>query len=640
MTGSVDPNTVGEYPLTYTVNDGQGQSASVTRTVHVTDTLPPTIALNGPAEVTVECHSSYTELGATGTDQCAGVLTPVLTGSVDPDTVGDYPLTYTVNDGQGQSASVTRTVHVTDTLPPTIALNGPAEVTVECHSSYTELGATGTDQCAGVLTPVLTGSVDPDTVGDYPLTYTVNDGQGQSASVTRTVHVTDTLPPTIALNGPAEVTVECHSSYIELGATGTDQCAGVLTPVLTGSVDPNTMGDYPLTYTVNDGKGQSASVTRTVHVTDTLPPAIVLNCAAELMVECHSSNTELGATANDQCAGVLTPVLTGSVDPNTVGDYPLTYTVNDGQGQSASVTRTVHVTDTLPPGIVLNGPAEVTVECHSSYTELGATGTDQCAGVLTPVMTGSVDPNTVGEYPLTYTVSDSQGQSASVTRTVHVTDTLPPAIALNGPAEVTVECHSSYTELGATGTDQCAGVLTPVMTGSVDPNTVGEYPLTYTVSDSQGQSASVTRTVHVTDTLPPSIDLNGPAEVTVECHSSYAELGATGSDQCAGVLTPVLTGSVDPNTVGEYPLTYTVSDSQGQSASVTRTVHVTDTLPPTIVLNGPAEVTVECHSSYTELGATGTDQCAGVLTPVLTGSVDPNTVGEYPLTYTVSDGQG
>src|SRR5262245_35140494 len=396
MTGSVDPNTVGEYPLTYTVNDGQGQSASVTRTVHVTDTLPPTIALNGPAEVTVECHSSYTELGATGTDQCAGVLTPVLTGSVDPDTVGDYPLTYTVNDGQGQSASVTRTVHVTDTLPPTIALNGPAEVTVECHSSYIELGATGTDQCAGVLTPVMTGSVDPNTVGDYPLTYTVGDGQGQSASVTRTVHVTDTLPPTIALNGPAEVTVECHSSYTELGATGTDQCAGVLTPVMTGSVDPNTVGDYPLTYTVNDGQGQSASVTRTVHVTDTLPPTIVLKGPAEVTVECHSSYTELGATGTDQCAGVLTPVMTGSVDPNTVGNYLLTYTVSDGQGQSASVTRTVHVTDTVPPAIALNGPAEVTVECHSSYIELDRKSVDQGTGVLNQGSRGSVDPNTVG----------------------------------------------------------------------------------------------------------------------------------------------------------------------------------------------------------------------------------------------------
>lgn len=50
-------------------------------------------------------------------------------------------------------------------------------------------------------------------------------------------------------------------------------------------------------------------------------------------------------------------MVTGSVDPNVVGDYTLTYAVNDGNGNTISATRLVQVRDTTPPVITLNGQA-------------------------------------------------------------------------------------------------------------------------------------------------------------------------------------------------------------------------------------------------------------------------------------------
>ena len=56
----------------------------------------------------------------------------------------------------------------------------------------------------------------------------------------------------------------------------------------------------------------------------------------------------------------------------------------------------------------------------------------------------------VGQYTVTYNVSDDAGNAASeVTRTVNVTDTTAPVITLVGDAEITVEVGSTYTDLGS-----------------------------------------------------------------------------------------------------------------------------------------------------------------------------------------------
>jgi beta-glucanase (GH16 family) len=77
------------------------------------------------------------------------------------------------------------------------------------------------------------------------------------------------------------------------------------------------------------------------------------------------------------------------------------------------------------------------------------------------------------------------------------------------------------------------------------------------------------------DTIKPAISLTGPAIVTIEEGESYFDQGATASDNVDLFLTDsiVKTGSVG-NTVGTYTLIYTVQDSAGNSASVTRTVIV------------------------------------------------------------------
>lgn len=79
----------------------------------------------------------------------------------------------------------------TDTTPPVITILGGNPATVECHGTYTDAGATATDDKDGDLTAaiVISNTVNTTVVGTYTVTYTVRDAAGNPATATRTIKV-------------------------------------------------------------------------------------------------------------------------------------------------------------------------------------------------------------------------------------------------------------------------------------------------------------------------------------------------------------------------------------------------------------------------------------------------------------------
>ena len=484
------------------------------------------ISLNGPNPMTAECGSGFNggsgfnDPGATAINATGDSVPVTVTGNVDVGTAGSYTLTYTATEGEN-AVSTTRTVNVTDTTKPNITVEGanPYQIQQGSCLPFIDPGATATDGCAGIVavTRSISGpggltTVDPNTPGTYTITYSATDGS-HPATATRTVLVGNfpadevdqpngSGAPTITLNGDAQMTVEC-GSFTDPGATAMT-CSGSV-PVTTSGTVPNVPGTYTITYSATDN-GQTSETHRIVMVEDNTAPVITLNGASTLTVECHTSYADAGATANDACAGPVLVTTSGSVDPNTPGTYTITYTATDGTHAATPVTRTVEVVDSLAPVITLGGADTATVECHTSFTDPGATAFDSCLNASVPVTTsGSVDVNTPGTYVITYTATDG-ARSSTATLTVTVVDTTLPTITVNGANPATVECHTSYTDAGATASDTCAGNLSVNTSGSVNVNVPGTYVITYTATDGPN-TATATRTVTVVDTIAPVINL-------------------------------------------------------------------------------------------------------------------------------------
>src|SRR5258705_2779688 len=187
---------------------------------------------------------------------------------------------------------------------------------------------------------------------------------------------------------------------------------------------------------------------------------MTLNRASPMTMECHGSFTDPGASALDLCSATVTITTNGSVNPNVTGAYTINYVATDLSGNSATNTRTVNVVDTTPPQKTLNGTSRKTVESHGSFTDSGETALDLCSATVTITTNGSVNPNVTGAYTLQYVATDPSGNSSTNSRTVNLVDTTPPQITLNGASPMTVECHGSFTDPGATTLDLCSTTVT------------------------------------------------------------------------------------------------------------------------------------------------------------------------------------
>ena len=668
VSGTVNTNVIGSYTLTYTATDNSNNSADpVTRTVNVVDTTRPVITLIGPNPYFLECRSVYNDPGATANDACQGSVTVTNNSStaVNGNVPGDYTVTYTAADAQGNTATATRVVQVRDNIPPTVTIIGANPLTVQCGSVFNDPGATANDACDGILTVNKTGSVNTSQVGSYQITYSATDNAGRTGSAIRTVNVVDTTAPVVTLNGASEITHECGFPFVDPGATANDTCDGILSVVVSGYVYENQVGDYTLVYTATDRTSNSASKTRTIRVVDTQGPAITLN-QEEMVIECNGVFTDPGATAVDKCEGIP-QILTaaaiydagtmyevGSIDTSLVDkEYKVRYVARDSSNNRSSKDMTVKIVDITAPVITLNQES-IEIECKGVFTDPGAVAIDSCGGIprllaaaaiynaLTMYEVYTVDTASVGaEYKVRYVAEDASGNKSSKDMTVKIVDKTKPVITLLGDNPSVVECKSTFVDPGATATDVCDTAVSVTATGSVNTDVIGQYTITYTATDDSGNSATpVTRTVNVIDTTKPVITLLGNNPLVVECKSTFVDPGATATDSCSGDLEVVTDGSVDVNTPGVYTLTYTATDASGKTDTKSRQVRIVDTQKPTITLNGASEIEIQVGQAFNDPGAVAVDDCAGQLDVQVSGRVNTSVAATYELVYSAKDPSG
>ena len=352
----------------------------------------------------------------------------------------------------------------------------------------------------------------------------------------------------------------------------------------------------------DDGSGNTTEVTAT-----TPAPIVTVQGENSITVNQGETYTDLGATAIDSVGETVEVTVSGEVDTSKAGTYTLTYTAVDSDGNTTTTTRTINVLDKKPPVITLVGEATVTVEQNATYVEPGATAKDNETDVEV-VITGSVNTSIVGMYTVTYIATDSEENTAQLTRTINVVDTTPPVITLIGDNPVTVVQNTAYSESGAIAKDGDIDIDV-VITGVVNASVAGVYAVTYTAVDSAGNSSNTSRTVNVLDKTPPVITLKGDSSVDITYNSIYSESGATATDGGINVEV-IITGAVDTSIVGVYTITYTSTDSAGNSSSISRVVNVKEQDPNLTIVNiDKADLNIS-DDEFEDYSLIGTDQLA------------------------------
>jgi PKD repeat protein len=289
--GSVDITKVGPNYLRYIVRDNYGNvSDTLNRTVFVIlNQTGPSITITPPQLVYVEVYNKYVEKGYSALSNQGVSLNSqvVVTTNLDTAKIGLYSITYTITDAFGLSATAQRAVTVGDSTRPIVTPKFvPATNTFYTHQVGTAIDLTKvvdvTDNywSRNFIDLTIQGTVDVNNVGSYFISYVARDNSGNlSELVLVEVRVRDTRAPSVILNGVTPMTWEVKTSFVDPGATATDNYWPAATIVITrrGFVNVNALGEYTLWYIATDPSGNKDSVMRIVKIVDTTKPRVNLN---------------------------------------------------------------------------------------------------------------------------------------------------------------------------------------------------------------------------------------------------------------------------------------------------------------------------------------------------------------------------
>ncbi|MFG4001335.1 Ig-like domain-containing protein, partial [Flavobacterium aquidurense] len=223
-------NADGDYKVKVkNTSTGCEQTSSVS-TVKVSDTQKPVKPVL--ADATGEC--SVTVTAPTTTDSCKGTITGTTSDPLAYSTQGTYTITWSFDDGNGNTETATQKVIVKDTQKPTKPVL--ADATGEC--SVTVTAPTTTDSCKGTITGTTSDPLAYSTQGTYTITWSFDDGNGNTETATQKVIVKDTQKPTKPVL--ADATGEC--SVTVTAPTTTDSCKGTITGTTSDPLAYSTQG--------------------------------------------------------------------------------------------------------------------------------------------------------------------------------------------------------------------------------------------------------------------------------------------------------------------------------------------------------------------------------------------------------------
>ena len=661
----------GAIVRTYTLSDLCGNSTTISQTIHILDTIRPylTETIADTVLVSDDCHfvvpDFVTIAYGQSHDNCTAVADLTITQSVPAgtDVTADMDVTVTLADACGNDSSYS--VHITLPTIPEITLHQGD--TAICEGESVLLPTTyenGTAPYAFSWSPTDgLNSTTSDTVtatpahGVYAYVVTLTDANGCTVTATATVTV-DTLPavpeltslPNVACHGDANGSITVLSpigmgySYSLNGTDFQDET------IFEGLTDSNYV------VTVLTAEGCQSTGTISVDRSPAIPAVAIDSLAADLLL-CPNQGTQ---TITAQILNGLAPYtvvwtgaaqsasdsLTATVDvdaSNCNAIYSVTVTITDANDCEAHNTYNFSIVDTAAPiitGIIPNDTVACPNDVPAVFTDLtalanalvgeGSSIVDSCTAFANLEMSvETADFTQSCEYQIvrTYTVTDECGNSSSITHTITIHDTIAPVI--NGTLlDETEVCTRYFTEAvqtvaelltllqgDANISDNCSDFssLTLTVTDPEISNTCDyTYVRTYVVSDTCGNSTTITQNLIVFDDLVPGVG-NELEDLTIYVDSAcnhqlppvattvaeLEEMGLAFID--CNLDSAVTVAHADMVVVDECTnlivRTYTVSDICGNSSFIQQNIYIVDTIHPWMEqqIADTLLVSTDCH---------------------------------------------
>ncbi len=704
----------GTYPVTLTVRDDAGGWDNVTKLVHVRN-VPPEVSFSWtptnpmalePVTFTNTSHDPDGSIvSTTWKIEGHGTLTDPQPTVSFPES-GDYTVSLRLEDDDGDVSERSQVVEVRNrppeanfTLSPSDPVTG--EVIAFQDQSVDRDGSEGIQKWEWEFGDGTTSQEsNPNhayaSLGTYTVNLTVTDVHGAEDTISKVVDVANAPPTADFTWNPSQPTDTTAVGFTDQSRDADDDIVSWTWDLGDGNLstaqDPSHRygddGVYNVSLTVEDSVGHNDTLTRTL-VVDNVPPTDVNTSHHPPEPTSRDTVTFTITDAHDPDGTIEerywilpngTVVQGDTVDAKLPeGVHTLRAVVVDDDGADTRVNHTLRI---YPAGPIANftwTPTEPSKDALVQFTELVDVGDAPIRSVQWYFGDGfrsyEHDPThryeETGSFTVKFRVMDENGKSDIAEKELFVIP--PPTISfVSSPTQPNAGDTVTFNATAEPGDPD--GTIEEVHWDFGDGNTAtgvnvthayastGTYDVTATVTDDHGGTNSTSNHVTVMNTRPVANFTYSPTlpqagEVVSFVNKSVDDDGNIASQRWDFGDGQVSTAT-DPDhtytTSAIYPVELRVTDSQGASDALTRSVKVTNDHSLTVIIQVihpdgvPVDLTRNDLLSTFKVIDTGvTNRSDSTSRPVI---VDTNgtaratfDVGEWiggePIQYTLSGGQ-
>jgi Ca2+-binding RTX toxin-like protein len=564
---------VGETIVTWIAIDVGGNIASIEQKITVVDTIFPTLQV--PDDVVTEATSldqNEVNLGeATSTDN--GEIVSITNDAPEFFPIGETIVTWTTIDSSNNFSSLTQLVLVIDTTAPEIS---PLEdITIEASSVDANIINLDNPIVSDIQdTTIYIISPDVFPIGETTVTWTAVDASGNSAITTQIVTIIDTTKPGLSI--PHDQTIEASSldeTLVDIGQAEAHDITGI-SSIVHNAPDVFPLGSTLIAWTATDNHGNITTAYQTITVVDTTSPIIISpqDITSEV-IDPTMNYIELGELVASDSVGIES-IINDKPITFPFGSTTVTWAVTDTSGNISQATQVVTLVDTTLPEIF--APTDIVAEAiglSSTMVELGEATAYDIMGIAS-VTEYTSNFFVLGETTITWTATDTSGNSASATQTITIVDTISPSIT--APGSITKEATSADSNIVALGNPVSSDLvdIPSISNNAPDLFPLGETIVTWTATDTSGNSASTTQTVTIVDTTSPELIM--PEDVMIGAFSleKQVEIGEAQANDSAGSILTITNDAPNSFPLGDTVVTWNVSDEFGNFASSQQVISV------------------------------------------------------------------
>jgi uncharacterized UPF0146 family protein len=669
-------NDKGSTSVTVTLTDNDENSVSQSVNIYVYDTLNPT--LETPEDYTLYLDSNgkarlySADIVSSATDNCSPQDTSIIliensnsnliaekavdmgSDSIDftCDNINtDNQVVVTLRDAEWNKTYDTVTVNIEDTINPLLEI--PESYTVYLDNSgeamlyISDIIDSTADNCSIQDTFMILCSSNEKSIkkADYgtdsiafdcdnissenKVIVTLLDANNNTSVDTILIYVKDTVNPELTVESSFNLYLDSSGNAVfhtsDIVTDATDNCSIKDTSICINTEDkaayiaitPSTdtiafscdnKGTNSVTVTLTDNEGNSISQSVNIYVYDTLNPIIEAHNYTAYLDKTGNTfvvpfdlidNTSDNCAVNDSFINIVSDEKSlwfGSdscfFDCDNIGENSVRITITDDEGNYSFDTVTVTIADSTKPILIVN---DIHATLNSSGEAIKSTSniisevSDNCSLGETTMSQTYFTCDDIGENTVTVTATDAQGNIATATAIVSVTEEEAPMLEVQN---ITVALDSNGSaiataaELVTLATDNCTLADTSLSISDFNCENLGDNKIAITLTDLSGNSTSDSAIVTIIDTIAPVFNTIEDVEVVISFSSpdsttiTYPEL--TADDNCNTELS--LISGLGEN--GLFPIgtsteTWVATDASGNTDTISFDVVVSKTEPTT-----------------------------------------------------------